>query len=245
MVPAEQTQGVEDPAQDARHRGLARPRGPGEDEVPLGRLHRKALLGPQLRHPQLRRERPHLPLDRFQADHALQLGQCLAPAAPDPSARPRPAARAARALARGRRRSPAPRGTRRPRTADPAAAPSAVQVLSCRRSRTVLHRGQHARGDARQVAEAVRLMDGRQPRRGVHEGGIHLVHRAVQRHRGCVRPVPSRARASQYRSSLRCGCSLRQRINAAASSGSACPYISSLTRAIPANSPASMPSSGS
>ncbi len=72
--------------------------------------------------------------------------------------------------------------------------------------------------------------------------------RCTARYRGsaaALRPVPSWARASQYRSSLRCGCSLRQRISAEERSGSAWPYISSRTRAIPPNNPASMPRSWS
>ena len=57
MVAAEQPEGVEDPAEDAGHRGLAGAGGAGEDEVPLRRLHRQALPGPQPRHVQLRGQR--------------------------------------------------------------------------------------------------------------------------------------------------------------------------------------------
>ena len=60
-----------------------------------------------------------------------------------------------------------------------------------------------------------------------------------------LRPPPSYARANQYRSSLRCGCSERQRASEVANGSSAWPHMSSRTRAIPPNSPASMPSSGS
>ncbi len=77
MVAAEQTEGVEDPAQDAGHRGLAGAGGAGEDEVPFGRLDRKALPGPQPGHVQLCRQGLDLAFHRFQTHHALQLGERL------------------------------------------------------------------------------------------------------------------------------------------------------------------------
>ena len=77
MVAAEQPERVEDPAEDAGHRGLAGAGGAGEDEVALGRLDGQALPGAQAGHVQLRGQRLDLPLDRLQAHHALQLGERL------------------------------------------------------------------------------------------------------------------------------------------------------------------------
>ena len=71
--PPSRPERVEDPAEDARHGGLAGTRGPGEDEVPFRRLDRQPLTGPQPSHVQLRRQRLDLPLDRLQPHHALQL----------------------------------------------------------------------------------------------------------------------------------------------------------------------------
>lgn len=77
MVAAQQTEGVEDAAEDAGHRGLAGAGGAGEDEVPLRRLDRKPLAGPQPRHVELSGKSLDLAFHRFQADHALQFGEGL------------------------------------------------------------------------------------------------------------------------------------------------------------------------
>ena len=251
MVAAEQPEGVEDPAEDAGDGGLAGAGGAGEDEVPFRRLHRQALPGAQPGHVQLRGQRLDLALDRLKPHHALQLGERLLEQAGIGRPGRQGAAVGTGAVVFSRARSttdgsgPGRRqiGIRQLEVASLDAEEGVEPVGAVQH--VPAEAGERDRREVGGVVVSVALGDGREPGRGVHEGGVDAVHRAVEGERRGGRPVPSWARASQYRSSLRCGCSLRQRIRAAASSGSACPYISSRTRAMPPNRPASMPSMGS
>ncbi len=181
MVAAEQAEGVEDPAEDPRHRRLARTRGTGEDEVPFGRLHGQSLAGPQPGHVQLRGQRLDLPLHRLEAHHALQLGECLLEQGRiRRSGRQRRRGHAgllAHQVALGRqaagRRFGSESFTSRPSAPNSGLRPSGP-------SSTLAPGAERQRGQVGRLVVAVALGDRREPRGGVHEGRVHPVHRPVQ-----------------------------------------------------------------
>ena len=74
---AEHPERGEDPAQNARHGGLARAGWAGEDQVAQWRLVRQTLFLAQPGHTELGHQGTYLFLDRFQTDHAVEFGHGL------------------------------------------------------------------------------------------------------------------------------------------------------------------------
>lgn len=198
VIAAEQPEGVEHPAEDAGDRGLSGARGAGEDEVAFGRLHRKALIGAQPRHLQLRRQGLDLALHRLQADHALQLGERLREQHRVGGPR-----REARGNRLGRQRGLLSYGLRRrDRCRRRYGVGREPQSVAQRATGVGLGTGggvhrvltepsaEGAEGHRREPGgivdavvplEAVVLGDGREPGGRVHERGIDPVHRPVER----------------------------------------------------------------
>ena len=185
MVAAEQSEGVEDPAQDAGHGGLAGAGGAREHEVPLRRLDRQALPGPQPRHVQLRGQRLHLALDRFETDHVLQLGERLFEQCRigGPGRQMRRSHRHDGLLA-----DPVGLGRQRARRRQLGLRELEVTALAAEQRVDTVRAVQHVlpdagQGDRREVGRVVvpvALGDRREPGRGVHEGRVDAVHRPVQ-----------------------------------------------------------------
>ena len=170
--------------------------------MPLRRLDRQPLPGPQPRHVQLRGQRLDLPLHRLQADHPLQLRERLVQQHRIASARP---GRAAAAPARtavsltepvaGRRAAARPaaavRARARPHGSRPSpSVPKQRRPAASGRPSTSCPIPAERRSPARsaRLVVPVALGDRREPGRGVHERRVDPVHRPVQRQRGRAAP---------------------------------------------------------